>query len=95
MYGGTLGIHLEQHRVGQRFESPFPSHLRTRAFFLFIRQIQIFQLLQLGCPFNGGAQAFGQLALLFNAAYDLCLAFAEIAQIAEAVFELAELFVFQ
>ncbi len=90
-----LAVHLEQHRVGQWFEAALAGHLRARALFLLIGQIEVFQLLQFCRLFNGGAQLIGELALLFDAAYDFFLALAEIAQIAEAVFELPELFVFQ
>jgi hypothetical protein len=75
----------------QRLNASFTGYLRLGTAFLLVGQIQVFKtLLGFGIA-DLGFQFLGQFALFFDAAQDGCPPVFEIAQIGQALFEVAQL----
>ena len=95
--GGLRGVQrgVGPKLVGQRLHAEFTRNLRLGAPFGLVGQIQIFQLLLGGRGFDGGAQIGRELALLLNAFEDGGAALVQLAQIAQAHLQLAQLGIVQ
>jgi SulP family sulfate permease len=77
--------------IGQFAEAGFQSNLALGAAFLFKRQVQIFQAGFGLCQVDFAGQFGRQLALFFNAGEDAGAALVEFAQVAQALFQIAQL----
>lgn len=86
---------IREERLRERLEPGFPGDLRARAALRLVRQVQILERLLAVGRVDRRAQFVGQLALLVDARDDRRAAFLELAQIQEALFELAQLRVVQ
>ena len=81
--------------VGQRLDAEFARNLALGAALGLVGQVQVFQLLLGGRGLDGGAQLGRELALFFNAFEDGGAALVQLAQIAQARFQLAQLGIVQ
>ncbi len=86
---------LRHHRVGERPESFLACHLRPRAALLLVRQVEIFELLELRRTLDGGAELGRQLALLVDFLRDFLLPLREAAQVVEPLCERPQLLVLE
>ena len=93
--GCSFCLSLEQHRICQSFQSPRTCDGGTRALFLLVGAVEIFEGLKFFGCLDRCAQFICQLALVLDACEDLLLPFDEAAQIREACLHLAQCLVFK
>lgn len=96
---GGLGLRVErgigEQRLGQRLQAAFAGDLRAGAALGLVGQVEVFQhLLGLGC-LDGGAQRVGQLALFLDGSQDGRAAVFQLAQVQQALFQVAQLRIVQ
>ena len=86
---------LRHHRIGERPEPFLACHLCPRAALLLVRQVEVFELLELRRAFDGGAELGRQLALLVDFLRDFLLPLREAAQVVEPLCERPQLLVLE
>ncbi|MNJ65492.1 hypothetical protein D3C77_615070 [compost metagenome] len=88
-------MRVVQQAIGQLAQAGFQGDLTLGAALLLVRQVQVFEAgLGIG-QFDFAGQLRGQLALLFDAGKDADTPVVQLAQVAQALFQVAQLGVIQ